>query len=168
MKYDLTFKEAVIAYYAQGHSCIATAKHFSINKSDVQKWVHQFNNGGIDAIAPRLGKSKFTAEFKHQVIMTMLDEKLSLSETAIRFEISSPSLISVWHRIFLTDGMLGLRPKPKGSSSMSANKNKYIVDKPDHEKTLPELQKELQYLRAENAYLKKLDALLKEQTKPKK
>ncbi|ELW81298.1 MULTISPECIES: hypothetical protein [Acinetobacter] len=43
---------------------------------------------------------------------------------------------------------------------MSKNKHKYIVDKPDHEKTTAELQRELLYLRAENAYLKKLDALL--------
>ncbi len=56
--------------------------------------------------------------------------------------------------------MLGLEPKSKGRVPMSKNKHKYIVDKPDHEKTTAELQRELLYLRAENAYLKKLDALL--------
>ena len=168
MKYDLTFKKAVIAYFTKGHSYLATANHFSIDKSDVKKWVDQFNYGGADAITPKQGKSKFTAEFKHLVITTMLEEKLSLNQTALRFGISSPSLISTWHRILLSDGMLGLVPKPKGRATMSANKKKYIVDKPDSQKTSAELQLELQYLRAENAYLKKLDALLKEQTKPKK
>ncbi|WP_180659150.1 transposase, partial [Acinetobacter bereziniae] len=88
------------------------------------------------------------------------DERLSLSDTALRFGISSPSLISVWRKIYQTDGMLGLEPKSKGRAPMSKNKHKYIVDKPDHEKTTAELQHELLYLRAENAYLKKLDALL--------
>lgn len=160
MKYDLKFKQAVIAYYAQGHSSLSTAKHFSISDKDVSKWLAQFNLGGIDAIKPKQNKTIYTAEFKYKVLTTMQDERLSLSDTALRFGISSPSLISVWRKIYQTDGMLGLEPKSKGRIPMSKNKHKYIVDKPDHEKTTAELQRELLYLRAENAYLKKLDALL--------
>lgn len=95
MKYDLVFKQAVIAYYAQGHSCISTAKHFSINKSDVLKWVQQFKSGGVDAIIPKHGRNQYTAEFKFHVLTIMQDEKLSLPQAALRFGISSPSLISV-------------------------------------------------------------------------
>lgn len=158
MKYDLKFKQAVIAYYAQGHSSLSTAKHFAISDKDVSKWLAQFNLGGIDAIKPKQNKTIYTAKFKYNVLTTMQDERLSLSDTALRFGISSPSLISVWRKIYQTDGMLGLEPKSKGRVSVS--KHKYIVDKPDHEKTTAELQRELLYLRAENAYLKKLDALL--------
>lgn len=168
MKYDLAFKQAVIAYYSQGHSSTSTAKHFALDDKDVLKWVRQFETGGVDAIKPKQSKTIYTAEFKYNVLTIMINEKLSLSDTALRFGISSPSLISVWHKTYLTDGMLGLKPKPKGKSSMSTQKHKYIVDKPDHEKTHAELQRELEYLRAENEYLKKLDALLKNQTKHKK
>jgi len=158
MKYDLKFKQAVIAYYAQGHSSLSTAKHFSISDKDVSKWLAQFDLGGIDEIKSKQNKTIYAAEFKYNVLITMQDERLSLSNTSLRFGISSPSLISVWRKIYQTDGILGLEPKSKGRVSMS--KNKYIVDKPDHEKTTAELQRELLYLRAENAYLKKLDALL--------
>ncbi|WP_315078468.1 helix-turn-helix domain-containing protein [Acinetobacter guillouiae] len=158
MKYYLEFKQAVIAYYAQGHSSLSTAKHFSISDKDVSKWLAQFDLGGIDAIKSKQNKTIYTAEFKYNVLTTMQDERLSFSNTSLRFGISSPSLISVWRKIYQTDGMLGLEPKSKGRVSMS--KNKYIVDKPDHEKTTAELQRELLYLRAENVYLKKLDALL--------
>jgi transposase-like protein len=158
MKYYLEFKQAVIAYYAQGHSSLSTAKHFSISDKDVSKWLAQFDLGSIDAIKSKQNKTIYTAEFKYNVLTTMQDERLSLSNTSLRFGISSPSLISVWRKIYQTDGMLELEPKSKGRVSMS--KNKYIVDKPDHEKTTAELQRELLYLRAENAYLKKLDALL--------
>lgn len=168
MKYDLAFKQAVIAHYAQMHSLASTAKHFFIDDKNVLKWIKQFETGGIEAITPKQTKALYTADFKLNVVTVMVDERLSLFDTALRFGISSPSLISVWHKIYQTDGMLGLTAKPKGRSSMSKNKHKYIVDKPDHEKTQEELQRELQYLRAENEYLKKLDALLKNPNPHKK
>lgn len=168
MKYDLAFKESVIAFYSQGHSSTSTAQHFAIDDKDVLKWVRQFETGGIDAIRPKKSKAQYTAEFKLQVLITMIEQKLSLSETALRFGISSPSLISVWHKIYQTDGILGLEPRKKGRAPMSSKQNKYIVNKPDNEKTNAELQRELQYLRAENEYLKKLDALLKNQSEHKK
>nr|WP_010591670.1 helix-turn-helix domain-containing protein [Acinetobacter bereziniae] len=85
MKYNLKFKQAVIAYYAQGHSSLSTAKHFSISDKDVSKWLAQFNLGGIDAIKPKQNKTIYTAEFKYKVLTTMQDERLSLSDTALRF-----------------------------------------------------------------------------------
>ena len=73
------------------------------------------------------------------------------------FDISSPALISHWHKAYRQQGMSGLISKPKGRSAMS---KPFITDKPD-EKTLAELKRENEYLRAEVAYLKKLDTLLK-------
>ena len=160
MKYDLKFKQAVIAYYAQGQTYSSTAKHFAVNEKDVSKWVKQFESGGIDAIKPKSNKTIYSTEFKLNVLKVMKKEGLSLSDTALKFNISSPSLIGVWRKIYKTDGILGLKHNPKGRPSMSKNKHQYIVNKPDHEKAHAELQRELQYLRAENAYLKKLDALL--------
>lgn len=170
MKYDLAFKQAVIAYYHEGHSSTAVAKHFSVDDKDVMKWVKQYEHGGVDAITPRQQKTVYSAEFKHHVLMTMNEDGLSLLDTALRFGISSPSLISVWNKAYETDGMLGLLPKPKGRKPMSKPKkvNPYIADKPDDEKTLEELKRELEYLRAENDYLKKLDALLNNTTKDNK
>ncbi len=169
MKYDLVFKQQVIAYYHQGHSEIAVAEHFAVGAKDVSKWIKQFESGGIDAIRPKSSKSIYSAEFKYHVLMIMHNEGLSLSDTAIRFAISSPSLITVWSKAFDTNGMLGLMPKPKGKKPVSkSNKNNpYIVDKPDDEKTLAELKRELEYLRVENEYLKKLDALLKNKDQSK-
>lgn len=88
----------------------------------------------------------------------MLAEGLSHSQTALKFHISSPALISHWHKAYRLYGMSGLTSKYKGSTLMKPP----IVSKPDDEKTPTELKHELQYLRAENAYLKKLDAQLRE------
>jgi transposase-like protein len=92
----------------------------------------------------------------------MLEQGLSQSQTALTFNISSPALISHWHKAYRLHGLSGLTTKPKGRVAMS---KPFITDKPDDEKTLAELKRENEYLRAEVAYLKKLDALLKEKEK---
>lgn len=89
------------------------------------------------------------------MITTLLKQGLSQSETALKFNISSPALISHWHNAYRLYGISGLTPKAKGRIAMS---KLYITNKPDEEKTLAELERENEYLRAENAYLKKLDA----------
>ena len=83
----------------------------------------------------------------------------------MKFNISSPALISHWHKAYRLQGMSGLTSKRQGRTAMS---KPYITDKPDDEKTLAELKRENEYLRAEVAYLKKLDALLREQEQASK
>ncbi len=162
MRYDLDFKMQIIAYYRQGHSSHATAKKFNVNPEFVLKWVKQYQSGGINTIKPKTSKAKYSSEFKHHVITTMLKEGFSQSEVALTFDISSPALISHWHKAYRLYGMSGLISKRKGRTAMS---KPFITDKPDDEKTPAELKRELEYLRAENAYLKKLDALFKQKKK---
>lgn len=165
MRYDLDFKIKVIAYYRQGHTGAATAKKFNVNPQFVHKWVKQYQSGGIDAIKPKISKAYYSREFKHKVITTMLTQGLSQSEVALKFNISSPALISHWHKAYRLQGMSGLTSKRQGRTAMS---KPYITDKPDDEKTLAELKRENEYLRAEVAYLKKLDALLRKQEQASK
>lgn len=165
MRYDLDFKIKVIAYYRQGHTGAATAKKFNVNPQFVHKWVKQYQSGGIDAIKPKISKACYSREFKHEVITTMLSQGLSQSEVALKFNISSPALISHWHKAYRLQGLSGLTSKRQGRTAMS---KPYITDKPDDEKTLAELKRENEYLRAEVAYLKKLDALLRKQEQASK
>lgn len=158
MRYDLDFKIKVIAYYRKGRTGVSTAKKFGLDEKIVSRWVQQYQIGGIDAIKPKNSKTRYSADFKYKVITVMLTEGLSQSETALKFHISSPALISHWHKAYRLYGMSGLTSKHKGSIPMKSP----IISKPDDEKTLAELKRENEYLRAENAYLKKLDALLRE------
>ena len=158
MKYDIDFKIRVIAYYQRSHSAYATAKHFNIDDKDVFKWVNQYQVGGVLAIKPKTCKAIFSGEFKLQVLTTMVDEGLSQSQAALKFNISSPALISVWRTAYTRHGMLGLTAKAKGRPTV---KHPYLTDTPDPENSIEEIKRENEYLRAENAYLKKLDALLK-------
>ena len=159
MRYNLDFKIKIIAYYKQGHTGLATGKKFAVNPQFVRKWVKQYQSGGIEAIRPKTSKAVYSADFKHQVLTTMLKQGLSQPETALKFNISSPALISHWHKAYRQYGMSGLTPKRQGRGAMT---KPVITNKPDDDKTPAELKRELAYLRAENAYLKKLDALLRE------
>ena len=159
MRYDLDFKLKVIAYYRQGHTGVATAKKFGLDKKIISRWINQYQSGGIEAIKPKASKAKYNSDFKLKVLTVMLEQGLSQSEVALRFNISSPALISHWHHAYRHYGISGLTPKRKGRAAMT---KPVITNKPDDEKTPAELKRELAYLRAENAYLKKLDALLKE------
>ena len=158
MRYTLDFKLKVIAYYRQGHTGLATSEQFKVDPKLVRTWVKQYQSGGIETIKPKSNKAKYSSEFKHHVITTMLTQGLSQSEVALTFKISSPALISHWHKAYRLYGMSGLIPKRKGRTAMT---KPFITGKLDDEKTPTELKRELEYLRAENAYLKKLDALLK-------
>jgi transposase len=57
MRYTLNFKIEVIAYYQQGHTGLATSEVFKVNLKLVQKWVNQYQSGGIEAIKPKESKA---------------------------------------------------------------------------------------------------------------
>ena len=47
---------------------------------------------------------RYTPEFKKLVIEVMMEEKLSYSETARRFEVNDHHRIQDWERIYLEEG----------------------------------------------------------------
>ena len=86
----------------------------------------------------------------------MLEEKLSYSETARRFEVNSRDQIKSWERIYLTEGPEGLAVERRGRSSKGRPPKQ--LSKQVEEDLLAEVQR----LRAEVDYLKKLQALVLE------
>ena len=98
---------------------------------------------------------RYTPEFKKIVIETMLEEKLSYSETARRFEVCNHQRIQEWERIYLTEGAEGFAVERRGRGSKGRPKQ---LPKAVEEDLLAEVQR----LRAENEYLKNLQALVME------
>ena len=98
---------------------------------------------------------RYTPEFKKLVIETMLEEKLSYSETARRFEVSDYHSIQNWERIYLTEGPDSFAVERRGRGSKGRPKQ---LPKAVEEDLLAEVQR----LRAENEYLKNLQALVLE------
>ena len=99
---------------------------------------------------------RYTPEFKKHVIETMLEEKLSYSETARRFEVNDHHRIQAWERIYLTEGPEGFAIERRGRSG------KGRLPKPLPKQVEEDLLAEVQRLRAEVDYLKNLQALVLE------
>ena len=99
---------------------------------------------------------RYTAEFKKQIIETMMEEKLSYRETAQRFEISDHKLVAKWERIYLTEGPEGFAVERRGRGSKGRPPKQ--LPKAVEEDLLAEVQR----LRAETDYLKNLQALVLE------
>ena len=99
---------------------------------------------------------RYTPEFKKQVIETMLEEKLSYSETARRFDVSNHHRIQDWERIYLTEGPESFAVERRG------RKRKGSLNKQLPKQVEEDLLAEVQRLRAENEYLKNLQALVLE------
>ena len=99
---------------------------------------------------------RYTPEFKKHVIETMLEEKLSYSETARRFEVNDHHRIQDWERIYLTEGAEGFAVERRGRSG----KGRPPKELPKHVEE--DLLAEVQRLRAEVDYLKNLQALVLE------
>ena len=102
-----------------------------------------------------IAKKRYTAEFKKIVIETMLEEKLSYSETARRFEVIGHHSIQDWERIYLTEGAEGFAIERRGGGSKCRPRQL-------PQKVEKDLLAEVQRLRAENEYLKNLQALVLE------
>ena len=99
---------------------------------------------------------RYTPEFKKQVIETMLEEKLSYSETARRFDCKQSSSHPRLGADLFNRGPEGFAVERRG------RKRKGSLNKQLPKQVEEDLLAEVQRLRAENEYLKNLQALVLE------
>lgn len=159
-KYSYEFKLMIVKEYLEGSlSYKSLAKKYDIpSKTPVQTWVNAYKTFGREGIRSKRSKKVFTVQFKLNVLNFMKQTGASYQDTAIEFKMNNPSLIANWNRIFLNEGLEGLKEKPKGRRPMSGKRKS---KQPKHEKVISrekELERENELLRLEVAYLKKLKA----------
>ena len=158
-KYTEEFKLEVVKYYLQtGGGYESTAKHFDIPAFGVvRKWVKRYETHGASGLMR--SREKYDGQFKQNVIEYMHENKLSLQETAIRYNLSGDHVVSKWERIYYEGGPAALYEERRGRSRKMGRK---ATKKKLSKKTEEDLIAEVQRLRMENAYLKKLNALVQE------
>ena len=92
----------------------------------------------------------------------MHNNHLSLTETAIKFNLGNHNVVGKWERIYYEEGPQGLYIERRGrSKNMSSKPKKKNLNKEIEEDLIAENQR----LRMENEYLKKLNALVQERIK---
>ena len=124
------------------------AKEIEIPEGAVKSWLQKFNLS--HNLTHKISKQVFSAGFKRKVLETWWKDKLSFNETTELFNLDNPSLIAIWQKRYLDEGILGLQSKPKGRPPMKTKKKTKIqvdlTQKSDKER--------IKELEAENARLK--------------
>ncbi|WP_446681951.1 helix-turn-helix domain-containing protein [Epilithonimonas hominis] len=132
----------------------------------VRRWVKFYELYGVAGLE-RSGNRKFSVEFKLKVLREIDSGRLSIKESALKFNIAAESSIINWQRNYEKFGILGLENKSRGRPKIMSDykRKKRKSDKPLTREE--ELLLENERLRAEIAVLKKLDALILARKKPK-
>ncbi len=156
VKYDERFKQKVVDAYLAGEGGYRRiAKKFGVlSHANIRKWVNIYLKYGKKGLNRKYKYENYPVQFKIDVLNYKLRTGDSLPDIALNFDISEPSVIHLWHKIWQSQGIEGLS-KPKGRPSMSKKPKKKTDKKLTKEQ---QLEKEIELLRAENAYLKKLRA----------
>ena len=171
-KYSYSFKLKVVKEYLNGAGGYKTlARKYDIpDISEISKWVNSYKQAGLAGLKPVPGKTKYTGEFKYQVLQYKKEQRLSYQEVANCFKISPSSTIANWQRIYDEQGIAGLnRPigRPKLVPKKKTTPLKELNESEREE--LQRLREENEFLRLSIEYQKKLEALVqKRESKIKK
>ena len=163
MKYTKEFKLDCIRKYKNGEFIEdppgVKHKYFY---NQILVWVQIYDNlgeAGLEHNKPKLSV---------QTIVELI-ERVESGESYYQVALSAgrqDDLLIKWHKIYLQDGIDGLKSLKRGRKPMTVKKPKEVKEKSE----LDKLKKENEYLRAENEYLKKLNALVQKRKaqEPKK
>jgi transposase-like protein len=152
--------DAVQRYLEGKESYLTIANIFKTSDSLIRNWVMQYESHGVEIFLKK-SYTSYSTQFKLDVLKYMNDYGTSPNDTALIFNITSPSLIRKWRRQFESQGIDALKSKKKGRPTMGKKPEKNQPIEGSQEALLAEIE----YLRMENAYLKKLNALVQEERK---
>lgn len=137
-----------------GHKRVA--KHLGVPPSMLYLWISLYEEWGHAIFDTSY--TSHSPTFKLEVLNDMADTGRSLTQTAVKYRLTSTGMIANWKRAFEREGVNGLYPKRKGRP--------HVKKKEQSKKELTEierLEEKVKYLEMENAYLKKLRALVQEE-----
>lgn len=159
-KYSNEFKLKVVQEYLHGSlgTKLLARKYGMPSDSSIRVWINSYKEFGAAGIARKDSKKSYTVQFKLDVLHFKKRTGASYRDTAIEFKMNNPSLIVNWNRIFLKEGVEGLKQKQKGRPPMSKKRNVKPVKQEKKISREEELERENELLRLEVAYLKKLKA----------
>lgn len=163
MHYTKEFKLECIKKYKSREQIInPPGTNYRYFYNMVLRWVHIYDmlgEAGLEHNKPKLSVERIIE------LIERVESGESYSQVAYSVGKQADVLIT-WHKIYLQEGIDGLKSLKRGKKPMT-------VKKPKKEKGKTELEilkEENEYLKAENEYLKKLNALVQKRKaqEPKK
>lgn len=155
---------AVQNYLGGKESYISIGRSIGTSSSVVMNWVAQYNLHGIEGLLKK-SYTSYSEEFKLDVLNYMNDNGTSPNETAVIFNISSPSIVRKWRILYEKGGVDALKPKKKGRTLMKKDDKRETNKQTPADESMEALKAEVKQLRMENEYLKKLNTLVQNKEK---
>lgn len=159
-KYSDEFKFKLVQEYLDGllgYKLLAR-KYNMPDPTPIRNWVKAYKAFGAEGIISNDSKKLYSVQFKLDVLHFKKQTGASYRDSAIEFKMNNPALIANWQRIFLKEGVEGLKPKQRGRPSMSKKRDVKPAIQEEIMSREEELERENELLRLEVAYLKKLKA----------
>ena len=147
-------RSAAVALFEQGWRDGATATRLGVSRWPVRDLYRRWSVHGMGALVGKPTKSRYSFEFKLEVVRKVIDGGVTAEQLAHEYKLSSGKLVQTWVRAYRRLGEDGLRPRPRGRPPGGGS-----PPTPDEMSDLQRLEQENLRLRVENAYLKKLRAL---------
>ncbi|WP_157804644.1 helix-turn-helix domain-containing protein [Enterococcus ureilyticus] len=155
--YEVEFKLKLVKEYLEGPlGGRALAKKYGLpSNALIYNWKHSYQLFGKEGLKRHRPLTKYTSEFKRDVLHFIETTDASFGEAARQFKLPNGSMISRWQRKYIAGGQTALsnqkgRPKKRMNKP---TKKQQETSKLSREK---ELERENERLRIEVEYLKKL------------
>lgn len=174
-KYSYQFKvNAVQEYLNKNHNYAAVCRKFAIpSKKLLKLWVCETQVNGYESLAPRRNHHGYSLDFKLHVVNYYRMHELSIYKVAVKFNLS-PSQVRSWYCKYKNEGIVGLRPKPKGRPAKAMNKHKTVkhstikpTKEEQYKQKIADLEAKVADQEMEIDILKKLQALRQQREKNK-
>lgn len=138
------------------------AHKYGISKRSFQIMVAAYQRHGPTIFTE---PPKITADFRIHLVRWMVQNQASYTETAVHFGYLGLAQMYQWQKIYLQQGLDGLRSIEKGRSSMNKNKQIKAAKKSlklTDKNRIAELEERVQELEIKNALLKELASMKKD------
>lgn len=155
--YEVEFKLKIVKEYLEGPLGGRTlAKKYGLpSNALIYSWKHSYQLFGKEGLKTHRSPTKYTSEFKRDVLHFIETTGASFGEAARQFKLPSGSMISRWQKKYITGGQTALsnrKGRPKKRMKKPSKKQEETINF-TREK---ELEREVELLRIEVDYLKKL------------
>jgi transposase len=159
-KYETEFKLKLVKSFLAGDGgAKLLARQWSVPEEKIRTWVSHYRLHGIDGLLPK--HSRYSAEFKLQVLSRQDREQLSSRQVAAIYDIRNPNQVVTWRRKLDEGGVEAFGVREQQHCSMKKERRCPAPPSTTVTDSVQALREENERLRAEVAYLKKLQALIR-------
>ena len=122
-KYSTEFKMKVVKEYLETNiSYKSLSEKYKLSHQEiVKRWVNAYKSQGYEGLKVKRENTKYTLEFKLNVVNLYLIGEMSYQSLANQLKINNPSMITRWVNDFREKGIEGLKPKKRGRLSKMPN-----------------------------------------------